>query len=193
MSIQRLKKVGTEELKQIYRKIVFDFTLGEYPPYANIKRDLKRGRAELFLYQENGIDSAYTLCYRNPEDRIVLVSLLAVYKKHRGKGVGSRLLASLKEYYRHDKGIFLEVERPDKAASQKDRLIREKRIAFYEKSGFHLVKQIPYYLLWNIHYHVMAVPLSASEDELDEDAQGYLYRLYHQLLGDRYIKNLKFE
>lgn len=192
MPAYTLKRIPAQELKKIYRKIVFDFPLGEYPPYANIKRDIKQKRAEMFLYQESGTDCAYALCYQNQTDKIILISLFAVYKKFRGQGIGGHFLQALKEHYQDMKGIFLEVEKPEKAKSKQEIEIRKKRISFYERAGFHIVPQIKHYILWDIHYYIMAFSLSCDEIELDQQAQDYLYHLYYQILGERYIHRLSF-
>ena len=66
-------------------------------------------------------------------ENIILLDYLAVVKKNRGKGTGSRILHGLKQCY-EGKGIFVEIDSPYENAP--DRILRLRRKNFYMASGF---------------------------------------------------------
>lgn len=68
------------------------------------------------------------------------IAYLAVNRDERGSGIGTALFRSLVERWQEARPrpphwVFLEVERPELAASDEDRELRRRRIHFYERFG----------------------------------------------------------
>lgn len=118
-----LRKIEeVKALKKLYKEhIQKDFPKNEYPPYFLLKYYLKKGKIEAFLLEEEGKEKAY--CINCKANQYVLVLLLAVYQECRGEGIGTKLLSEIKNYYKQEKGIFLEVEIPKEAKEEKEKLV----------------------------------------------------------------------
>lgn len=177
------------ELKNIYNRIEQDFAEGEYPPYDKLYKQLEAGMQRGTIFTDEGRDVAYSICAES-ETGYVLLSLLAVYPEYRGKGYGSAFLENLKNVYSDKNGIIVEVEKPEDVSGQ-EKAIREKRINFYQKSGFSIILGIEY-SIWDVPMHLMALPLNSGISEIADNMGQIIYDIYLMLLGKRFIYKLEF-
>lgn len=107
---------------------------------------------------------------------------LAVNEHCRGLGIGAHFYRSLSSALQTDalyrggelSGIIYEVERPELAGSEAERTIRQRRIAFYERLGAHILQGIDY------------VQPAVS----DTQSSVPLYLMYHPLTRDFPSKQL---
>lgn len=83
--------------------------------------------------EQNEICALAALIHKN---NAVLLDYLAVKDCYRGKGVGDKLLNTLLDLYSYCDNFFLEIETPEKGASEKDNGIRLRRKQFYIRHGF---------------------------------------------------------
>ena len=149
-----LKKADLKNFKEIYRKhIVKDFPREERSSLNNFKKRIINKNEELYIFSENGEEKAYTII-ANLNNNFILISFLAVFEKYRGEGIGTKLLEEIKERFKDKKGIILEVESPEDAILEKDKIIRGKRIKFYEKSNYQTLKNTKI-ILGNISFNIM--------------------------------------
>ena len=188
-----LRKIEeVKALKKLYKEhIQKDFPKNEYPPYFLLKYYLKKGKIEAFLLEEEGKEKAY--CINCKANQYVLVLLLAVYQECRGEGIGTKLLSEIKNYYKQEKGIFLEVEIPKEAKEEKENQIREKRIRFYEKSSFQKIDEI-ILTAYGVNYYLMYYTEKPEEKkEEKEKLVNYMIQCYLNLYqgAKRYIKYSK--
>lgn len=178
-----------EEFDDIFARIRHDFAPGEYPPPAVLRGQLKSGKAEgLLLEEDDGAGRrpvAYATTARQPGGAYCLVSLLAVFDGARGKGHGSAFLRALRGYYAGSAGLIVEVERPDNA-EEAERAIRLRRIRFYERAGFFLVPGVEY-RIWGVPMHLMGLPLGVSAEKMDAELDTVMREIYAVLLGKHFM------
>ena len=102
----------------------------ERKPFSIIREMAKRGKTDLWYFEDD--DGYAGLCATiNGTDKI-LIDYLAVAKKRRGTGVGSRMLSALLDHYK-DYGVFLEIEELDESADNDAERVRRKE--FYLRAG----------------------------------------------------------
>ena len=183
-----IRQMLPDELPVFFRRIEEDFPEEEYAPFPVLDSHLRRGVQEGLVLCAEGQDIAYAI-NAVAENGFVLISLMAVSKELRGKGVGSAFIGMMKERYAGKKGIILEVERPDKAECGRELFTMKQRIAFYERLGFHLVPGIDYWI-WNVRMHLMALPLTESAASIDAQIEDIITGIYLGLLGKRLIAKL---
>ncbi len=183
-----IRNMELHELKDIYERIVSDFAAGEYPPYSILYKHLDKGVQKGFILSRDDLDIAYSICAEGNKSGYVLISLLAVYRGHRGEGAGTILLEEIKNMFSDSKGIIIEVEKPEIAETMLQRDICNKRINFYKKAGFKMVPGIDY-SIWDIPMHLMVYP---SVNENVNDIGSTMYEIYLSLMGEDFIHKMKF-
>lgn len=180
------------EFKDFYKRIDNDFPPNEHAPYAVLYKEIQEGIVEALVFCEGEQDLAYSICVANHVNGYVLISLLAVFQECRGQGIGSAFMKALHSMYEQKQAIFVEVEKPELAQTSEERNSRERRIKFYEKAGFYLIKGIDY-SIWGVPVHLMALPLKASKETINEQIGQFIYQIYFKLLGERFIHKMQFK
>ena len=184
-----LKKIGLKEFKDLYRKhIIRDFPREERSSLNNFKKRIICKNEEVYIYMENGYEKAYIII-ANLNNNYILISFLAVFEEYRGEGIGTKLLAEIKEKFNDKKGIVLEVESPKNATSEKDKIIREKRIKFYEKSNYKMLKNTKIFFGYN-SFNIMFLN---NRDNIDEKEITNVLNEFYVKTSKRYDKTLIFK
>ncbi len=184
-----LKKISLKEFKVLYRKhIIKDFPREERNSLNKFKKRVTKGKEEVYIYEENGIEKAYTIIA--VLNNYVMMTFLAVFKEFRGEGIGTKLLKEIKDNFSNKKGILLEVEDPKYCINEEDEVIRKRRIKFYEKSNYHIVAGIKLNLHSTI-FNIMILDIDNRGEERKEIAKE-LNDFYTEIFR-RYDKNLSFE
>lgn len=183
-----LKKADLKKFKEIYRKyIIKDFPREERSSLNNFKKRITSKNEEVFVFIEDNKEKAYTII-ANLENNYILISFLAVFKEYRGQGIGTKLLEEIRETFKDKKGIILEVESPEDATSEKDRIIRERRIKFYENSNYQILKNTKIYF-GNISFNIMTLN---NKDNIDEKEISKSLNAFYKKTFKRYDKTLIF-
>lgn len=128
MRYLQAKRIGEFfKIKALYKRA---FPIEERKPFGIIRRMQRLGKSDIWYFEEDGqfVGMAATI---NGEKE-VLIDYLAVEKKHRGKGCGTRMITLLTKHYL-PKDIFLEIEIPYEGAKNYDE--RKRRKDFYLRSG----------------------------------------------------------
>ena len=112
------------EFDWIYVKIEENFIREEIRPYNSAKQVYNNGDAKFFHAVLNGEKIGLVCLWEI--DEICFIEYLVVYKEHRNRGFGSKILSAVKFRW---KNIVLEAEPPISS-------IARNRLAFYEKNGF---------------------------------------------------------
>lgn len=172
--------LSAPELDALYEgRIRADFPSAERPSLPAMRRHLRDGLQTVWMMSSVQGDEGYAVCAE--ANGIVFVTLLAVYKEKRGGGRGTALLSLLRGHYQHSRGILLEVETPEDASDARARLVREKRIAFYARSGYHLLEGLAHES-FGVPLRIMALPLEDTAEGLRASAAEDIQAAYHRIL-----------
>jgi GNAT superfamily N-acetyltransferase len=189
-SIPAIRDMRLQEFKRFFTYLQSDFPAGEYPPYAIMRAQLKRGALVGLVYVDaSGEDTAYAFNAVQPGQGMVLVSYYAVLSSRRGTGVGSAFLHALAEKYQAYRGMVVEVEKPELASSEAERTLRARRVRFYERAGFRLVPAVDY-AIWGIPMHLMLRPLQDGNSAIEAELPSLMRALYLPLLGQAFIRRM---
>jgi len=191
MSEYLMRTMEASELKDFYPRIERDFAAGEYPPMDVLYNHIQEGRQEGYVLYDGTGDLAYSFCAASPGRDYVLITLFAVFKEYRGQGIGSAFLNELHKIYINERAIIVEVEKPEEAQTTEEKNKRLRRIAFYEKEGYRLIKEVDY-IIWDIPMHLMVWSLNICDAMLNKQIKQIMHQIYFGLLGDRFINKMQF-
>ena len=120
------------------------FEPNEIKPWEDVVRLLAEDRYEIWgLFEgpeaaetpeKTGLPIGFACLWKRPGIPLVLLDYLGVTASSRNAGLGAWMLARLREQGRP---LVLESEMPVAGASEEENAIRARRIAFYERNGFH--------------------------------------------------------
>ena len=114
------------------RKLYFSaFPADERKPFGIIRRMFREGKADVWCILSG--DTFGGLATTVNGENLILIDYFAITEKRRGQGLGRASMECLLELYR-DKGLFLEIESPDRPGL--DQAQRKKRKEFYCGCGF---------------------------------------------------------
>lgn len=180
--VWRLRKLQEPELDALYqRRMEKDFPSAERPSLKAMHRHIQQGLQTVYILTDGFEDAGYAVCAE--ANAIALITLLAIFPEKRGGGVGTRMLDLLKQLYRGERAIMLEVEAPEDAESEEDRSIRERRIAFYERSGYQLLSGIRHDS-FGIHLLLMALPIGDTIEAIRASAVEDIRAIYRIILPE---------
>jgi ribosomal protein S18 acetylase RimI-like enzyme len=191
MSEYYVRHLELAELGSIYTRIERDFAAGEYAPLNVLNKHVQEGIQVGFVLCKGTINLAYSFCASNCANGYVLITLLAVFQEYRGQGIGTIFLKEMKNIYNNKQALLVEVEQPNQSSTLDERDDRLRRIAFYEKAGFFLIKELNY-SIWDIPMYLMALPLKATDEIINRQIKLIMYQIYFELLGKRFINKMKF-
>lgn len=125
-----IKKLNIRDVIVIYRKsLKHEFPANERRPLIMIIKGMLAGTYECLGAFCEGRLLGYAFFLKHKDD--YLWDYLAVLKKYRCKGVGSKIIQSVREYYKSADSVIGEVENPAYAKNDKDKEIMTRRLQFY--------------------------------------------------------------
>ncbi|WP_022762667.1 MULTISPECIES: GNAT family N-acetyltransferase [unclassified Butyrivibrio] len=130
----KLKKLQNAEITTIYQeRLVHDFIEDELKKLPVILKAVDDGIYEcLGIYDDSEI-IGYTFLVKQGMN--YLVDYLAVYPKHRNKGLGGEIIRMLREYMSEAGLVILEVEDPAYTNDRDLKALQTRRIGFYKRNG----------------------------------------------------------
>ena len=143
------------KIRRLYREA---FPRYERKPFSIIKAMAKRGKTDLWFFEDEGGFAGLCATINSPD--AILIDYLAVARKRRGTGVGTRMLTALLEHYR-DYGVFLEIEELDETAENSQERVR--RRDFYLRQGF--VPMQTHVNLFGVNMELLGVGCHLTFDE----------------------------
>lgn len=136
---KRICRLSLAEGKEIYYdRLLKDFPACEVKPWTKIEQFVKEGLYEMFGMWEGDILLAYGFVAADVHKKHMLMDYFAVNEDYRGKGHGQYFLAHLWEIYPKAQGMVFEVEDVEEAENEQEKILRERRIRFYEKAGLQI-------------------------------------------------------
>ena len=145
-------------MRLLYRSA---FPKCERKPYSMILSMAELGKTDLWCFKDEGGFAGLCATINGPDT--VLIDYLAVAKRRRGKGVGSKMLDMLLMHYA-DRGVFLEIEIPDEKAKNNQERLRRKD--FYLRAG--LKPMNTYVKLFGVDMELLGKGCHLTYDEYKE-------------------------
>lgn len=133
----KVKRLNLEEIGHIYQTyMVPDFPPGELKPLSHIERSIKEGFGFTLGFYEGADLIGYAVLIICEEMGCALLDYFAILKERRGQGLGHEAFGLLTKYFEENlpklRGIYIEAEQIAKAKNGKEKVIRQRRIAFYQ-------------------------------------------------------------
>lgn len=179
VTLETYEKSDRKKLKKLY---LTAFPVEERAPFFLMMLKTRQGRSEMLTAKVNGkfVGFVYMVCHGD----LAYIFYLAVADKLRGKGIGGKIIAAVKERYR-GRRIFLARERLDESAGNYAQ--RVSRRNFYLRCGFSdlpcMIKEA------SVVYDVMGIGGSISAEEYDRLITAWAGRLMRKLVDMRIIEN----
>ena len=129
-----IKKLNIRQVIVVYRhSLKYEFPANERRPLFLIIKGVMSGTYECLgaFYKGRMVGYAFFLKHGND----YLWDYLAVLKKYRCKGVGSKIIQSIRLYYKTADSVIGEVENPTFAKDDKSAETMTRRLQFYMTNG----------------------------------------------------------
>lgn len=129
---------------------------------------------------------AYAFTMADSDAHMLLLDYFAVCEEARGKGYGGEALALLKENCTEWDGIIFEVEDDESAESESEKMLRQRRIAFYEKNGVEMTNERSF--AFGVDYKLMVLPV--AKENAGEDVGEKLSSIYQKMLSEQVFQTM---
>lgn len=141
-----LRELSLEEIKEIYGiHLINHFPADEVKPLAAIVEMYELGIYQAYgFFEESKLANGnlmsdgllgYAFFLKVADENFALLDYLAILPVYRDKGIGGEFLNALFHEVPEINTIFWEVENPDMAVKEEDKIQQLKRIAFYKRNG----------------------------------------------------------
>ena len=129
-----LEKLNKAQVENVYNeRMVIDFPKDELKHLDILYSALDKGIYEpLGLFDETKL-IGYAFLVKN--NRNYLVDYLAVYPQQRNLGSGGVMVRLLPDYLKDAENIIAEIENPEYAENEDDKLLQTRRFGFYTRNG----------------------------------------------------------
>lgn len=118
------------EFDEIFEDMLMQFPKNELKTKEEFKKLLANKNYRLYKACEQDLTAGYVILYKDEQSSVVWLDYLAVFKPFHSQGFGKEILEQLKKDFKDSKGLYLEVEKPDKKV-----LNTIRRIKFYTSLG----------------------------------------------------------
>ncbi len=182
-----LKIFSAQDIENVYNTyLVKDFPAAEVKPLSRIlELFVKKLYFGYGLYDETDNLLAYAFFSAAYGCEFVLLDYLAVVDGNRDRGVGTKMLALLKEEIAKEYvGIILESENPDFAENAKDFDTRTRRIQFYLNNEFSSTKMVS--RLFGVEYRIFVY---AKKQPSTLSLAYATVALYKALIAEKHLKD----
>lgn len=180
-----IRELDERQIEAVYETCMrVDFPKDELKPLWIIMDMRAKGAYDCLGLFEGERLLAYAYIVKGRKQDYLLLDYLAVCAPCRSQGMGSRMMAMLREWYREKNGIFLECECLRTSVDEKQMKIRRRRQNFYLQNGCTAtgVKA----LVYGVEYDIFYVPLKSESPEYDVK----LDILYREMFSEKVRKNL---
>ena len=161
---------------RLYKLYCEAFPSYERKPFSMIRSMQKKGKSDVWYFEKNGTFAG--LVFTINSDNVILIDYLAIAADRRGEGIGSKIIAQLREYY-ENKGIFVEIESVFDKCENIDERLRRKQ--FYLNN--HMIPMKVMVVLFGVEMELLGFNCCLTYDEY--------YSFYKDNYGDFAVKNIK--
>lgn len=179
-----IKTLQLKEIKAVYKKHAHqDFPASELKPFMLIRKLWNNGCYKCYGFYEKADDTlqAYAFTMADESVNMLLLDYFAVCGGVRGKGYGSQALMLLKEACGEWDGIIFEVEDDDSTEIENEKIVRRRRISFYERNGVRMTKERS--AAFGVDYKLMVMPL--GNEVVQEQLGEKLASIYRKMLPQK--------
>ncbi|MBR6706905.1 MAG: GNAT family N-acetyltransferase [Clostridia bacterium] len=153
MITQRLTDFS--QVEALYRiRLKEDFPPDELKPLDSMRRSWGKDAYECYGLFDGDDVLGYAFFVRRERD--FLLDYFAIAREHRDRGLGTLFLRQLADRIRGANCAVCEVQDPDKAVNEKERIERERRLRFYLRSGFRKTELTS--VLFGVNYRILEMP-----------------------------------
>lgn len=177
-----IKKLNIRQVIVVYRhSLKYEFPANERRPLFLILKGVVSGTYECLgaFYKGRMVGYAFFLKHGND----YLWDYLAVLKKYRCKGVGSKIIQSIRLYYKTADSVIGEVENPTFAKDDKSAETMTRRLQFYMTNG--CVDTKVRAKTFGVHFIIIQITGKA----LNEQNIAKLYRMHYKVSLPRSLYN----
>lgn len=129
-----LELLTKEEIEKIYKEhMVIDFPADELKPLPMIYKAMDAGKYECYGLKDDGEICGYCFLVKLGKD--YLGDYIATYPEIRNKGLGAELVHHMAEMLKDAHSLIMEVEDPEFAETEEDRILQTRRLNFYLRNG----------------------------------------------------------
>lgn len=160
-----IRRLTAKETATVYHDhLEYDFPPDERRPLSSIQRLFEQGRYQTVgMFDETDQLVAYAFFGKSSSGKTLMMDYFAVVRDHRRRGVGSRFFRSLGELFSEYLGIVYEVEAPEKAVSEDEYVLRQRRIGFYLRNGGCMTRVFS--RVYGVDYQMMYIPIHGRWDD----------------------------
>ena len=170
-------------VEHIYKtRMKYDFTRNELKPLSVIRRAWTSNAYVCYALIEEEALLGYAFFVR--EENNYLFDYFAIEEQHRNRGLGSFFLKQLADCFRNAECIVGEVEDPDKAKNEEEKMLRERRLQFYLRSGYRKTDVIS--RVFGADYRILEIP--TGEEHTAKNLIKIYTDLYRSTLPGRFFR-----
>lgn len=182
-----LHRMTADELRRAYQTDLQEaFPPSELKPLSAMEELEKKGIYDpLSLLDDTGNVLGYVLLWRHEDGQHILIDYLCVPARQRNRGIGSRLLAAMREHYSPDTVFIWESEAPTGDPEQDEMIMR--RLGFYQRCGAQMLSYDN--ALFGVHFKTLCMASAAFSEQtvLKKHQEIYLHH-FGQERYDRFIQ-----
>ena len=133
-----LKNLNAQQTAQIYSSLlVHDFPADERKPLKMILDAMAQGKYRCIgIFEGEALRGyAFFVTLEQNGQPEILLDYYAIVQAYRGGGIGSAFLRQIPSLFPEAGAVLIEAETPEAADTEAEKMIRERRIRFYERCG----------------------------------------------------------
>lgn len=183
-----IKKLNIRQIIVIYNRCLKqDFPVNERRPLLRIIKGILEEKYECIGAFYKGRLLGYAFFVKH--DNTYLWDYLAVLKRYRCNGVGTKIVEAIKDYYKMADSIIGEVEDPAFAKDDEERKLMTRRLNFYLRNG--CIDTGVRAITFGVHFIIIQI----LDKKIENPEVARLYKIYYrEFLPEKvFEKNIKIK
>ncbi len=197
IAITRLRQLTVPQRTQLAAIYTDAFPPSERVEFATLVTAAETSARWLFIATRADSALGFAIIAPHIGHDVHLLEYLAVARTARGDGIGSTLMRHLAHELRAARGILIEVE-SDAACAGAERVLRQRRIAFYARLGAQVIPGVPNYrtpnyaggdtIAMKLLWLPLCDPATPRSDALREWVRQIYAQVYHLNANDALVQ-----